>query len=149
MKFRVIGGMLILLAFCMMSCTSEADLGIIGGADGPTAIIIGKSGEENMTYYDAIPSLEGVPTPPGEFDTGWEYAEMNSINIRMKNVTLHDFQTYTQETLPDMGYPAMESDVQSDAETQQYAQHTGDKYLLQLVYDSATSELLVTAIEQP
>ncbi len=139
---------LLLLALLLTGCTSNEDLGIIGGADGPTAIVVGKTDGDAVIQYDAIPSLDGVPTPPGDFDTGWKYAEMNSTNIRMKNVTLQDYKTYTEETLPDMGYPAMESAVQSDVETQLYAQHTGDKYLLQLVYDMNTSELMVTALEQ-
>lgn len=139
---------LLLATLLLTGCTSNGDLGIIGGADGPTEIIVGKSDGDAVIHYDAIPSLDGVPTPPGDFDTGWKYAEMNSVNIRMKNVTLQDYKTYTEETLPDMGYPAMESAVQSDVETQLYAQHTGDKYLLQLVYDMNTSELMVTALEQ-
>lgn len=139
-------GCLLLLALLLTGC-KQTDLGIIGGEDGPTAIFV--SGDsDGAEYYDAIPSLDGVPTPPGDFDTGWEYAEMGTITIRMKNVTEQDYMTYVEETLPDRGYPAMESAVQSDEDTHQYAQHAGDKYLLQLVYDTTTGELMVTAIEQ-
>lgn len=137
----------LLLALLLVSCSKNADIGIIGGEDGPTAIFVSDDGN-GAEYYDAIPSLEGVPTPPGDFDTGWEYAEMGTINIRMKNVTEQDYMTYVEETLPDRGYPAMENTVNSDEETHLYAQHAGDKYLLQLVYDTTTYELMVTAIEQ-
>lgn len=137
----------LLLVLLLVGCSKSTDIGIIGGKDGPTAIFVGGDGNE-AEYYDAIPSLDGVPTPPGDFDTGWNYAELGTINIRMKNVTADEYQTYVEATLPDRGYPAMDSAVQSDVETHLYAQHAGDKYLLQLVYDTTTCELMITAIEQ-
>jgi len=42
----------IMICILLTSCTNDKDIGIIGGADGPTSIIISEKGEKAM--YEQI-----------------------------------------------------------------------------------------------
>lgn len=80
--------LLILLACLILaasSCGESESIGIIGGADGPTAIIVG-SGDNDSTALDEMPDIEGIPTPPGTFESGSESYTDNCRLIYIKTV---------------------------------------------------------------
>lgn len=88
--------LLFLLLTCVLiagtSC-NDSSIGIIGGSDGPTEIIVGK--KINTTKYDEMPNLEGIPTPPGTFETAWHDDESGILHIEMSGVSDDEtFRTY-------------------------------------------------------
>lgn len=73
---------LLILALALASCSAdEASLGIIGGADGPTAIVVASKADE----LDEMPEIDGIPTPPGDFESASRVGK-NTV-IVTKNVT--------------------------------------------------------------
>jgi len=59
MKDRNLG--ILAIGICLLTACNDADIGIIGGADGPTSIIVG---EQKEGYSDAI-SIENMALDEG------------------------------------------------------------------------------------
>ena len=60
----------ILIAFILtLAATScgfdNSTIGIIGGADGPTTIVVASKADE-LKY---VPTIDGLPTPPGDYNS--------------------------------------------------------------------------------
>lgn len=73
---------LLILTLAVTSCGfDDSTIGIIGGADGPTAIVVGTKADE----LDEMPVIDGLPTPPGDFESASQVGK-NTV-IVTENVT--------------------------------------------------------------
>ena len=72
----------LILTLAVTSCGfDDSTIGIIGGADGPTAIVVGTKADE----LDEMPVIDGLPTPPGDFESASQVGK-NTV-IVTENVT--------------------------------------------------------------
>lgn len=136
----------ILLCSAMLTaCTSSgADLGIIGGTDGPTSITVASQNDDSVTYYTEMPVLEGIPTPPGSFESGWKSSESGMISIQSSNVSHTSLAAYTGITLIEAGFTKTSSET-DEKDTESYL-YEDDRYTVSLFFEKNT--LVLTATEK-
>jgi len=103
---------ILLLAAMLTGCSSTADIGIIGGADGPTAITVGTQAETETLRE--MPALNGVPVPPGTFAEGWKSKENGVLYLKTIAVSEAAYRLYTDETMAVAGYTLISPDVVED-----------------------------------
>jgi len=145
---RVILFMLLFLT-AAAGCGRSADIGIIGGADGPTSIVVGTRME--TVVCTEMPALPGIPVPPGVFAEGWESTDGTvSIHLKMITVTESAFRSYTEETLPGAGYilldPALVEGITEDRVDSVLCE--GEEYSIQLLYAVSEETLTVMITEK-
>lgn len=89
---------LLILTLAVTSCGfDDSTIGIIGGADGPTAIVVGTKADE----LDEMPVIDGLPTPPGDFESASQVGK-NTV-IVTENVTADMRDEYISR-LEDAGF---------------------------------------------
>ena len=89
---------LLILTLAVTSCGfDDSTIGIIGGADGPTAIVVGTKADE----LDEMPVIDGLPTPPGDFESASQVGK-NTV-IVTENVTTDMRDEYISR-LEDAGF---------------------------------------------
>ena len=138
---------LLAAAGILTGCGSSADIGIIGGADGPTSILVGTQ-KETETLSE-MPVLNGIPVPPGTFAEGWKGTEADDGSMYLKTIAVSEaaFRLYTEETMTNAGYtliyPEIVGDVTEDRVDSILCD--GEMYTVQLLYAYA-EETLTTII---
>ncbi len=134
----------ILLTALFLTGCSSADIGIIGGADGPTAIVVGTKAE--TVVYTEMPAFPEVPVPPGTFAEGWEGKDNGMIYVKTIAVSESAFRTYAEETLPAAGYTAISPDIVEDVTEDRIEAVLcdGEEYSIQLLYAYGEETLTVT-----
>ena len=89
---------LLILTLAVTSCGfDDSTIGIIGGADGPTAIVVGTKADE----LDEMPVIDGLPRPPGDFESASQVGK-NTV-IVTENVTADMRDEYISR-LEDAGF---------------------------------------------
>ena len=134
----------ILLAVFVLTGCGGADIGIIGGADGPTAILVGTAAE-TITCTE-MPDFPGIPVPPGTFAEGWEGTDSGMIYVKTIAVSEAAFRTYWEETLTASGYTAISPEIVEDV-TENRVEAVlcdGEEYSIQLLYAYGEEALTVT-----
>lgn len=136
--------LLLLPIMLLTGCGSSADIGIIGGADGPTAIVVGTPAE-TVTCTE-MPLLPGIPVPPGIFAEGWEDTDDGMIYVKTIAVDEATFKTYTEQTLTAAGYTAISPDIVEEVTGDRVdaVLCDGEEYSIQLLYAYAEETLTVT-----
>lgn len=136
-----------LVLLFLTGCGSSADIGIIGGADGPTAIVVGTQAE--TVICDEMPDLPGIPVPPGTFAEGWEGLHDDTVFVKTIAVSESAFQLYTESTLASAGYTMISPDIVEDVTDDRVdaVLCDGEKYTIQLLY--AHTEETLTVIITP
>ncbi|MBR5445485.1 MAG: hypothetical protein IKV57_05155 [Clostridia bacterium] len=136
---------LLAAAGILTGCGSSADIGIIGGADGPTSILVGTQ-KETETLSE-MPVLNGIPVPPGTFAEGWKGTEADDGSMYLKTIAVSEaaFRLYTEETMGNAGYtliyPEIVGDVTEDRVDSILCD--GEAYTVQLLYAYAEETLTV------
>ena len=131
----------------LSACHDTADIGIIGGADGPTSIIVSTPGEGETVTHEEMPELDGIPVPPGIFSRAVSYPETGMIQIETWSVAKEMFDKYTEETLPLAGYPAVYSMLEYPGNAEgRVENHMSDdeKRSIQLIYTDGTLLVVIT-----
>ncbi|MBR4961982.1 MAG: hypothetical protein IKY52_13890 [Clostridia bacterium] len=138
---------LLLAAGILTGCGSTADIGIIGGADGPTAITVGTQAETETLRE--MPALNGVPVPPGTFAEGWKNKENGVVYLKTIAVSEATYRLYTDETMAVAGYTLISPDIVEDVTDDRVDAILcdGEAYTVQLLY--AYAEETLTAIITP
>ncbi|MBQ8642608.1 MAG: hypothetical protein IJ480_10375 [Clostridia bacterium] len=141
----------VLLALLLTGCGTS--VGIIGGADGPTSIVVAARGGDGaqLEYYDEMPSPEDIPTPPGTFGSAWEQPEEGIMTIITEDISEDTFENYLN-TLAKAGYASADRDsiveVSGGKETQiDTVRCEGSGGVLELSYDYG-DKTLVCIIDQ-
>ena len=77
----------LILTLAVTSCGfDDSTIGIIGGADGPTAIVVGTKADE----LDEMPLIDGLPTPPGDFESASRGESVTVIVTENVTVLMRD-----------------------------------------------------------
>ena len=101
---------LLILTLAVTSCGfDDSTIGIIGGADGPTAIVVGTKADGSTAIVvktkadelDEMPVIDGLPTPPGDFESASQVGK-NTV-IVTENVTADMRDEYISR-LEDAGF---------------------------------------------
>lgn len=137
-------GMLVLAVLLLTGCTNTADIGIIGGADGPTEIVVGKKTDtETLTK---MPEIPGIPVLPGLFAEGWKAVEDGMVYVKAITVNESTFRTYVDETLPGAGFTILDPEIVEDVTEDRVdaVLCEGEEYSIQLIYTQKEETLTVT-----
>ena len=136
-------GTILLAALLLTGCGSSADIGIIGGADGPTAIVVGTKAD--TVDLAEMPEIPGLPVLPGTFAEGWE-SDNGMIYVKSIAVSENSYRTYADVTLPTAGYTTLVPDVVEDVTDDRVdaVLCDGDAYSIQLMYTPAEETLTAT-----
>ena len=134
----------LLAALCFTGCGTSADIGIIGGADGPTEIVVGtKTETEKLTE---MPEIPGIPVLPGTFAEGWRAPEDGMVYIKTIAVSESAYRTYADETIPAAGYTTIVPEIVEDVTDDRIdaVLCDGEEYSIQLIYTPKEETLTVT-----
>ena len=130
-KLTVILFSLLMLASCS---PDEASIGIIGGADGPTAIVTASKTDE----LDEMPQIDGVPTPPGDFASASQNGA--TVVIGTGNVTAVMYSEYVG-CLENAGFDV--GDTTSDEMTSAMTIEN-ESYVVSLILNDTALTTIVT-----
>ena len=134
---------LLLAVLCLTGCGHSADIGIIGGADGPTEIVVGKKTDtEELT---GMPEIPGVPVLPGTFAEGWK-AQDGMVYVKAIAVSESVYRRYVEETVQIAGYTVLEPEIVEDVTDDRVdaVLCDGEEYSIQLMYTPKEEMLTVT-----
>ena len=135
---------LLLLTVCLTGCGQSADIGIIGGADGPTEIVVGtKTETEKLTE---MPEIPGIPALPGTFAEGWKATDDGMIYVKTIAVSESVYRRYVDETMQVAGYTVLEPEIVEDVTDDRIdaVLCDGEEYSIQLMYTQKEETLTVT-----
>ena len=135
---------LLLTALVLTGCGPSAEIGIIGGADGPTEIVVGtKTETEKLTE---MPEIPGIPALPGTFAEGWKTPEDGMIYVKTIAVSESVYRRYVDETMQVAGYTVLEPEIVEDVTDDRVDAVLCDveEYSIQLMYTLKEETLTVT-----
>lgn len=140
---------LLILFACVLiagtSCGKNSSLGIIGGEDGPTQIIVGSTSE--TVQYDEVSQIDGIPTPPGKLKTAWKSTESGMIYIEMNDVEKYDCYSYADTTLSEAGFDGHWNETDDDEKSNSESYYAeNEKYIISMIYSD--NVLRITATEK-
>ena len=135
---------LLLTALVLTGCGPSAEIGIIGGADGPTEIVVGtKTETEKLTE---MPEIPGIPVLPGTFAEGWKTPENGMIYVKTIAVSESVYRRYVDETMQVAGYTVLEPEIVEDVTDDRVdaVLCDGEEYSIQFMYTLKEETLTVT-----
>lgn len=134
---------LLLAVLCLTGCGPSADIGIIGGADGPTEIVVAtKTDTEELTE---MPEIPGIPALPGTFAEGWKSPD-GMLCVKAIAVSESVYRRYVDETVQIAGYTVLEPEIVEDVTDDRVdaVLCDGEEYSIQLMYTPKEEMLTVT-----
>ena len=126
---------MLILTLALASCSADdASIGIIGGADGSTAVVVASNADE----LDEMPEIDGIPTPPGDFASA--SCSGGTTVIRTENVTPVMRSEYVSR-LENAGFEV--GDTTSDENISGMTLES-DRYILSLILNDTDLTTTVT-----
>lgn len=136
---------IVLALLCLTGCVPSADIGVIGGADGPTEIVVGA--KTDTAELTEMPEIPGIPVFPGTFAEGWK-SQDGMFYVKAIAVSESVYRRYVDETVQAAGYTVLEPEIVGDVtEDQVYVVLCdGEECSMQLMYTPKKEALTVIII---